>query len=191
MLFVHLFADATFCFLNSAAHYLERSGQQQRSCTLKFTSSTTPQLLDIIHELVTAAGVREKFEADPEFHLKLKQEAYMPLVIEARPAGNSFLGEKRHVSIAHYYEQNGDFVADPIILMTDMGYPIYMEQVLGGLIQVLSKDPKLGVLVNTRAKRSVEELMDVWAENIRQQDWLEVAREYMERRASDTKGAAL
>ena len=141
--------------------------------------SSTPLLLDIIHELVTAARVKEKFDTDPEFSLKLENGSYMPLFIEAYPTGNCFLGESRRVRVAHYFELNGDYVADPELLMTDSGHPIYVRTTFG-LSLVLSKDPEQGTIVNTEAKHGAMELMDFWAEAIRFQNWIDVAAAYKE-----------
>ena len=141
--------------------------------------SSTPLLLDIIHELVTAARVKESFENDLDFSLKLENGFYMPLFIEAYPAGNCYQGESRHVRIAHYFVQNGDYVPDPELLMTDSGQPIYVRTTFG-LSQVLSKDSEQGTVVDTQAKHGAMELMDIWAEAIRFQNWLKVAAGYKE-----------
>jgi hypothetical protein len=131
-------------------------------------------LLDVVKEIVEAAGKTQEFETAQEFHLKLEQEVYEPLVIESWPAMSSYLGEKRQISVAHYFYQEGDAIADPDILMTDEGYPIEMQQVLG-YTSVLSKSARGATLINARAKHEVEAFMDMWAQNIRDQGWLEVA----------------
>src|SRR6266849_1168455 len=69
---------------------------------------TQPPLLAVINELVTAAGVHEQFQTGREFHLRLEHEPYEPLVIESWPADISYGGEKRHISVAHYYYQGED-----------------------------------------------------------------------------------
>lgn len=57
-------------------------------------------------------------------HLRLENEGYMPLVIEK-------VGKDR-VSVAHYYEQNGDLIADPdVVCWIAPGgdwFPIEMQQ---------------------------------------------------------------
>lgn len=131
-------------------------------------------LLHVIYELVDAAGMRNAFEKDLNFHLRLEHEPYEPLVIEAWNAVPSYMGEKRHISIAHYYYENGDAIADPDIMMTDKGVPIDIQQVLG-YTRIL--DYKEGVTqMNEGARRSVEQLMNTWARNIRAQGWIEVAQ---------------
>src|SRR5712692_3620527 len=89
-----------------------------------------PPLLAVVNELVTAAGLHEQFQTGREFHLHLEHEPYEPLVIESWPADVSYVGEKRHISVAHYYYQEGDAIADPDILMTDTGYPIEIQMPL-------------------------------------------------------------
>ena len=51
-----------------------------------------------------AHGLFEKFQTQTDFHVRLEQESYEPLVIERH-------GEL--ISVAHYFEQGGDLIADP------------------------------------------------------------------------------
>jgi len=134
-------------------------------------------LLDVVKELVEAAGVKDAFETAEKFHLRLEQEPYEPLVIESWPASPSYMGEKRHISVAHYAERDGESLADPDILMTNSGYPIEIQQLLG-YTRVLSIGANGKTYVNTRAKLDLDDFMALWAENIRSQGWLEVAAKW-------------
>jgi hypothetical protein len=78
-------------------------------------------LLTVVYQIVDAAHERVPFERGEGYHLKLEQEGLMPLVIEAWGVGKG-----RRISVAHYYEQNGDLIADPDILMDGEGQPLEM-----------------------------------------------------------------
>jgi hypothetical protein len=116
-------------------------------------------LLTVVYQIIDAAGERVFFERGEGYHLKLYQVGYMPLVIEAWGTGAS-----RRVSVAHYYEQNGDLIADPDILMDRDGQPLEMQQPLG-YTRVSSE----------AIRRDILSFMRLWASNIQAQGWIEVA----------------
>ena len=64
-----------------------------------------------IETIVANAGTLDKFHkdvnGDEHFYLKVENDPYLPLVIEAWGGC---------VSVAHYYEQNGDLMRDPEIV---------------------------------------------------------------------------
>ena len=107
--------------------------------------------------------------AAAEAHLRLEKEPYMPLVIEK-------VG--RHlVSIAHYFKQNGDSIADPDVVFFT-GYaewvPIEIQQVMGyRRVARLNDDGSAIDAVNLRGQADVASFSNLWARNIRAQGWLE------------------
>jgi len=109
-------------------------------------------------------------------YLKLEMESYMPLVIEKINCNQ--------VSVAHYYYQNGDAIADPDILFITVGedwiaaeisQPNYYAAPLtvdGSRECVwLCPDQK-----SQREQAAIAELAQLWAENLRGQGWLEGGR---------------
>ena len=134
------------------------------------------KFLAMVKQIVAAAGQTYAFEHGVHFHLKLEHPVYMPLVIESWETGQPYRGEKRVVSVAHYFEQEGDLLADPEVLITDHGDPIHLQQVVC-FTQVMWLGP-LGTVCNDRARRSVEELLRIWALNLREQGWIETAASY-------------
>ena len=77
-----------------------------------------------IEGLLAAHGLLEAFQQNDSFHVRLDQPGYERLVIE------------RHgdlISVAHYYEQNGDLVPDPDV---ELHYPTWVPtaitQAFGG-----------------------------------------------------------
>lgn len=103
--------------------------------------------------------------------LRLEHELFQPLVIEkSRP---------NQISVAHYREQNGDLLPDPEIVFftSESGwYPIEITQVSGGwkLIGVLNKDASRIVRARPKQMEEVAQFAEMWADNIREQGWLEV-----------------
>jgi len=57
-----------------------------------------------IREILKKAGLEMAFDEFGDFHLKVENKHYMDLVVERH-------GER--VSVAHYFEQNGDAMRDP------------------------------------------------------------------------------
>ena len=80
------------------------------------------------------------------------------------------------ISVAHYFEQNGDLIADPEIVFALVGdwYPVEIQQVLGGWRQFLAKDAQ-GRLIccNPRGQADVTTFADLWARNIEAQGWID------------------
>jgi hypothetical protein len=140
-------------------------------------------LLSVVHDLAYVAMVYSDFIEGEHFHLKLTREPYEPLVIEAWDAHPSYLGEKRHISVAHYREENGDLIADSDILMTGIGLPIYIQQILG-YTEVIREGEDNTTVIDRSALRSVLGFMRLWASNIRAQGWLAAA---VEQNAHHTK----
>lgn len=103
-------------------------------------------------------------------HLRLDMPNFDRLVIEVT--------DRNHVSVAHYFEQHGDLVADPeIVFFTgpDDWYPIEITQVFGGYRKVAwLKADQTGIdRFLPLAQREVATFANQWARNIRAQGWLE------------------
>ncbi len=109
-------------------------------------------------------------------YLKLEMESYMPLVIEKIGCNQ--------VSVAHYYYQNGDAIADPDILFFTVGedwiaaeisQPNYYSAPVTGdgsrECVWLCPDQK-----SQREQTGIAELAQMWAENLKSQGWLEDGR---------------
>jgi len=106
--------------------------------------------------IVHAAGLANEFEearrTGQPFHLSITNPPYMRLVIEVVGAGE--------VSVAHYYQQNGDAMRDPEIVFDANWLPIEITQ-----------DP-MGVYRRARPGfylSGVTGLARMWASNLRAQ----------------------
>jgi hypothetical protein len=108
--------------------------------------------------------------AASEAHLRLEMPGYDRLVIEK-------IG-RNLVSVAHYYEINGDLVAEPdVVFFIGKGHwiPIEITQSLTGYSRygLLTED---GSDLEAISRKGVEDLTDfteMWATNLEDQGWLE------------------
>ena len=120
-----------------------------------------------IQTIVEKILARHRINPETEpYYLKLKQSAYMDLVIE-RQGSEVFVG--------HYIEQNGDLISDPVLVMDYNGghwYPVRIEQVFGDTVCSFMKDGKLMIYKNSI--RDFKSFASMFARNIRDQGWLDV-----------------
>ena len=126
-----------------------------------------------IESICKAHGKLAEFETaikdGGEFHLRLEQDGYMPLVIEHIGGGE--------VSIAHYFTQNGDAMRDPEIVFQVVSgkHPLNWRPV------EITQDPmgiyrRRTITTAHQFDASVAGLVRIWAHNLKHQGWDE-ARE--------------
>jgi len=131
--------------------------------------------LDIVKEIVAAAGQTARLaQRGPHFTLKIENPPYVPLTIEAWDS--PIAGENRRISVAHYFEQDGDLVPDPEVEIRDDGWPIELSQVAGfTLITVYREDGQMPFA--PQSKREVMHFLnETWAPNLRAQRFIEAAQ---------------
>jgi hypothetical protein len=85
------------------------------------------------------------------------------------------------ISVAHYFEQNGDLVADPdVVFFTGYGawVPIEITQVMGVYRRYAFLDEAGREIerVNLQGVASLASFTEQWAQNILDQGWLERGR---------------
>jgi hypothetical protein len=133
------------------------------------------EFLQVIQEIVAAAGQTERLtQRGPHFTLRLENPPYMPLTIEAWDS--PIPGEGRRISVAHYFEQEGDLVPDPEVEITDTGWPIELSQ-RGYYTQVSYYDEASRMWFYPDSKREVLAFLNrTWAPNLRAQRFVEAAR---------------
>ncbi len=120
-----------------------------------------------IEHLLTSHNLLEDFQTKDSFHVRFEKTGYQPLVIE------------RHgdlISVAHYFEQNGDLIADPDV---ELHYPSWVPTAItqaffGYRQKFIERDGK--TYVDTRFDREVSSLLSMWARNIKAQGWAEGGR---------------
>jgi hypothetical protein len=118
--------------------------------------------------------------------LRVENGGYMPLVIESVGVGPRGLPL---VSVAHYFEQNGDLMSDPeMTFEVDQAgtfYPISITQhPLGIYREAVFQDEQGRVLIKLGAKRDLEYFARIWDRNIKDQGFLAAAKEQAKARAA-------
>ena len=131
---------------------------------------TSPKMQAVIEQLARQHGLDL---SQAEAHLRLTMPNFDRLVIEN-------IGFQC-ISVAHYFEMNGDLIADPdVVFFTGYGEwaPIEITQVLAGH----RRYAELGdaghriVRFDLRGQADLAVFAEQWAKNIRDQGWLERAR---------------
>jgi hypothetical protein len=109
--------------------------------------------------------------------IKVEVDGFMPLCIEwigTGPRGFPL------ISIAHYYEQNGDLCRDPdceVEVHNDVWYPCSFRNDSLGIMQEVSKQDDQGrVMIDKRPYEQLRGFLLVWDRNIRDQGFLEAAK---------------
>ena len=107
----------------------------------------------------------EKFLNSTEFHLKIESDTYMPLVIERYGM---------HVTVTHYYNQNGDQIPDPDLEMLigadGEWYPVGLQLCTGHYSRARWVENGRE-LINLRINQEIKSFSTMWAKNLLAQDW--------------------
>lgn len=114
--------------------------------------------------LLKSHNLLEEFQHQDSFHVRFDKTGYQRLVIERH-------GEM--ISVAHYFEQNGDLVADPDV---ELHYPTWVPTAItqaffGYRQKFFERDGK--TFVDTRFHKEVSSFLTLWARNIKAQGWAE------------------
>ncbi len=121
------------------------------------------QIQKVAEEILRKNGI------DPnagEFYLKLSKPSFDDLVIER-------CGD--YVFVGHYFEQMGDLVPDPVLVMDFNGgfwCPVRIEQVLGETPVSFMEDGKR--MVYPARVKEFKSFQAMFAKNIKDQGWLNV-----------------
>lgn len=134
---------------------------------------TSPKMQKMIEQLA------KRYRLDltkVEAHLRLTMPGYHRLVIE-----NIGLN---CISVACYFEQNGDLVADPdVVFFTGYGawVPIEITQVMDVYRRYAELDAagQSIVRINVRGQAALAAFSEQWAQNISAQGWLRHAQPLM------------
>ncbi len=115
-----------------------------------------------IEWLLKSHHILESFQNQTEFHVRFEMPGFDRLVIE------------RHgslVSVAHYFEQNGDLIADPEVeIHYPTWFPTAITQVIGGRREkFIERNGQEYVVVNFH--NEVTSFLVMWGRNIRAQGW--------------------
>jgi hypothetical protein len=118
--------------------------------------------MDTIKEIIHIYGFESVDEMTYDDHIKLELDCFDPLVIEK-------VGPRR-VSVAHYYEQNGDLMRSPEIVfkVTDDGNWVAIEY----------QDDSDGYRRDENGLEDVTAFaLSTWDDNLREQGFIEAAEQ--------------
>ncbi len=134
---------------------------------------TCPKMQLIIQQIAQKHGIDL---TQPEANIRLDMPNFDRLCIEVI--------SKNQVAVAHYFEQQGDLMADPeIVFFTgyDTWVPIEITQAPVGVyrhLAELSPDSSTIARASIRGMQEVGSFAETWARNIKHQGWLEDGQRY-------------
>ena len=120
------------------------------------------QMETTIREILKKAGLESVFDKSGEFHLKVENKPYMELVIERHG---------RRVSVAHYFQQNGDAMRDPEMeFVLPRWVPAWIQQdPLGRYEEAISCGEDGKMLFRQKLIAELTAFAAMWARNIKAQ----------------------
>lgn len=114
----------------------------------------------IITAIVRQHGLVDAFQTAAEFHLRIENSPYMPLVIER-------LGDV--ISVAHYGELNGDAIRDPELTFNLDWIPTSITQdPVGRYVEVFFTDNGQQ-MYRPKLLKELKSFAAMWARNIKEQ----------------------
>jgi hypothetical protein len=123
------------------------------------------QMKKVIHNVLEKRMKLSEFQVQEDFHLRIENDPFMPLVIERQ-------GD--HVSVTHYYSQNGDLVADPdleFLVRNDKWLPVGMQDYFGYSRALLLDHETNEIRINSTKYSSILSFTNSWARNIKAQGY--------------------
>ncbi len=128
-------------------------------------------------KVLTDLGV--DFTKKEHTHYKFQSKGFMDLTVETWK-----VDEWLHVSVAHYYVQEGDLMSDPeiefrAINITDVNgkvrweiQPIhYRQDNLGVYQEAMTLGENGQILINPKLQREIKTFLRIWSKNIKYQGY--------------------
>ena len=117
-----------------------------------------------IEDLLKSHNLFVAFQSQSDFHVRFDMPSYDRLVIERH-------GDQ--ISVTHYFEQNGDLIADPDVELHHPSWtPTAITQSWGYRRERFTKlDGKM--LFDMRFHKEVSAFLVMWARDIKAQGWAE------------------
>jgi len=124
---------------------------------------------DKMEKLGIIQAVHDLADSENDSYARFQAEGYMDLIVEVIGKKN----DKVLVSMAHYYQQNGDSVPDPEMeILVDfkyrMAHAISFSNAFG-MVRSEFQEGDGGVLIDPRAKKENDAFLGKWLSNLKQQ----------------------
>ena len=130
------------------------------------------EAMETVREIIDRKGGLEALKSS---HIKVINPPYMPLVVEYVGQGPRGLPL---VSVAHYFEQNGDMMRDPEIVFEvparGTWEPVSIQQdPLGSHQEAVFRDDAGRLMARPGLVRSIKAFARMWDRNLKAQGFLE------------------
>jgi hypothetical protein len=116
-----------------------------------------------IEKILTELNQLDAFMKSESFAIKITNEGYMPLSIERHG---------KTITVAHYFEQNGDLIPDPDMEFADLGkeewLPVAIQQSNGHYVRAANQEEGKWMF-NPRVMRELKSFSRMWARNLNAQ----------------------
>jgi hypothetical protein len=114
-----------------------------------------------IEMILSAHQQLDAFRANDHYAVKIASNGFMPLSIEKHG---------KHVTVTHYFEQNGDLVPDPDVEYVDLGgedwLPVAIQHSTGHYCKAAEQAASGNWLISKRAMRDLQSFSRMWARNL-------------------------
>jgi hypothetical protein len=128
--------------------------------------------MNSVKEIIDLYGGMETLQ---RLAIWVEVDGFMPLSIEYSGVG---LRGGSLISIAHYYQQNGDMMADPDLVVEIIGdewHPVAYQQDNIGLYEEAVYQEGEKVLLRPQLIEDLQSFMALWNSNLRQQGFVDAA----------------
>lgn len=146
------------CRLKSTKAAINKTKSASKEEKMKTTMKSA------IEKILSAYGILEAFQTAHDYSVKIENEGYMPLCIEKHGS---------QITVTHYFEAEGDLIADPDMEFTTEidpaeWIPVAIQHSTGSYHRALIKDED-GWKVSQKQLRDQRYFSIVWARNLLQQ----------------------
>ena len=118
------------------------------------------EMKNVIEAILKRHGLLEAFNTSQDFHLKIENSPWMPLVIERH-------GDE--ISVAHYGELNGDLIRDPECTFRLDWTPTSITQDPVGRYAEVFPIIDGQQMVRPKLLRELKSFASLWARNLKEQ----------------------
>ena len=128
---------------------------------MKALSKQSQKVFNRVVEGLAKVGDNQKFDSG---------QGFMPLCVEVigQPKPGQWI-----VSLAHYFEMNGDFVCDPdvtfLVAMDGAAYPMTFQQGIPPVYQVAMEYRDGSLCLNEKLQKEITSFCNTWLRNVREQ----------------------
>jgi hypothetical protein len=114
-----------------------------------------------VEKILSSHGIFESFQSFRDYTVKIASSGYMPLCIEKHD---------KMITVTHYFEQNGDLIADPDMEFVDLGgkdwMPVAVQHSTGHYMRVAALGENGHWKFNLAKAEELQSFSRMWARNL-------------------------